>query len=409
MKTTKKDWIYRVILLILLAIIWDIGAALTSPIFVPQKGAVFREFFLLIQNGTMLKAFRYSLVRITVAAALSAGISIPFGCLMKICHPLQKLLYPAIRAMRFLPVTAFYPLLTMWFGIGEKMKIAFLFVASFVFMLPSVLIAMDDVSDDVIEAASIDGAGKFSTVTRIVFPIAAPSICQSFATMYAIGWTYIAVAETVNAKYGIGYLIYTSSARGRTSLVFVGILAIVIFSILFDWITNICIKKIFKWKFSYYARLLQEELDKAENLSAQFQKMKPAAEEVKAIKEKLENQLAALKRESKDVVAELKANEQVADVYSNLDRLRASTGTDKMLNATRDGLQESREKAAGAKVLYQTSREGKLDKADANTADYKVSSYLDSLKKSNPNVTTYSIPDLNTLTKSSGLNTQSKK
>ena len=104
MKTTKKDWIYRVILLILLAIIWDIGAALTSPIFVPQKGAVFREFFLLIQNGTMLKAFRYSLVRITVAAALSAGISIPLGCLMKICHPLQKLLYPAIRAMRFLPV-----------------------------------------------------------------------------------------------------------------------------------------------------------------------------------------------------------------------------------------------------------------------------------------------------------------
>ena len=54
----------------------------------------------------------------------------------------------------------------------------------------------------------------------------------------------------MNAKYGIGYLIYTSSARGRTSLVFVGILAIVIFSILFDWVTNVCIKKIFKWKFS---------------------------------------------------------------------------------------------------------------------------------------------------------------
>lgn len=250
MKTTKKDWIYRMILLILLAIIWDIGAALTSPIFVPQKSAVFREFFLLIQNGTMLKAFRYSLIRITAAAFLSAGIAVPLGCLMKICHPIQNLLYPAIRAMRFLPVTAFYPLLTMWFGIGEQMKIAFLFVASFVFMLPSVLIALDDVCDDVIEAASIDGAGKFNTVTRIIFPIAAPSICQSFATMYAIGWTYIAVAETVNAKYGIGYLIYTSSARGRTSLVFVGILAIVIFSILFDWTTNICIKKIFKWKFS---------------------------------------------------------------------------------------------------------------------------------------------------------------
>lgn len=250
MKTTKKDWLYRVILLVLLAIIWDVGAALTSPIFVPNKGTVFREFVLLLRNGTLLKAFRYSLNRITTAALLSAVISIPVGCLIKICHSAKQLLYPAIRAMRFLPVTAFYPLLTMWFGIGEKMKIAFLFVASFVFMLPSVLVALDDVSDEVIEAASIDGAGRFSTVAHIILPIAAPSICQSFATMYAIGWTYIAVAETVNAKYGIGYLIYTSSARGRTSLVFVGILAIVIFSIFFDWIANFCIKKIFKWKFS---------------------------------------------------------------------------------------------------------------------------------------------------------------
>ncbi len=159
-----------------------------------------------------------------------------------------------------------------------------------------------------------------------------------------------------------------------------------------------------------YARMLQEELDEAENLSEQFQKIKPAAEEVKTIKEKLENQLAALKRESKDVVSELKANEQISNVYSNLDRLRASTGTDKMLNATRDGLQESREKAAGAKVLYQTSREGKQDKADARTADYKVSSYLDSLKKSSQNVTTYNIPDINAFTKSSGSSqTQSKK
>ncbi len=159
-----------------------------------------------------------------------------------------------------------------------------------------------------------------------------------------------------------------------------------------------------------YARLLQEELDEAENLADQFQQIKPAAEEVKTIKEMLGNELAQLKRERKDVVAELKANEQVAGVYSSLDRLRASTGTDKMLNATRDGLQESRERAAGAKVLYQTSREGKQDKADARTADYKVSSYLDSLKKSTQNVTTYNIPDINSFTKSSGSSqTQSKK
>lgn len=87
---------------------------------------------------------------------------------------------------------------------------------------------------------------------------------------------------------------------------------------------------------------------------------------MKNIKEKLENQLAALKRESKDVVSEMQANEQISAAYDSVGKFRSATGTDKMLNATRDGLQESREKAAGAKVLYQSSRDGKLDKANAN-------------------------------------------
>lgn len=158
-----------------------------------------------------------------------------------------------------------------------------------------------------------------------------------------------------------------------------------------------------------FARNLQEEMDAMENLSQQYTKMRPAVEEMKNIKEKLENQLAALKRESKDVVSEMRANEQISAAYSSVDKFRATTGTDKMLNATRDGLQESREKAAGAKILYQTSRDGKLDKAAAKTADYKVDDYLDSLRKGTSKPVTYNITDINAFTKSSGLNTQSKK
>ena len=158
-----------------------------------------------------------------------------------------------------------------------------------------------------------------------------------------------------------------------------------------------------------YARNYQEEMDEMENLAEQYAKMKPAVEEVKAIKEKLEDQLAALKRESKDVVSEMIANEQISDTYSSIDKLRAETGTDKMLNATREGLQSSRERAAGAKIVYQSSRDGKLDKADSKTADYKVDSYLESLKKGSPKPVTYDIKDINAFTKSSGLNTQSKK
>lgn len=113
----------------------------------------------------------------------------------------------------------------------------------------------------------------------------------------------------------------------------------------------------------------------------------------------MENQLAALKRESKDVVSEMQANEQISAAYDSVGKFRSATGTDKMLNATRDGLQESREKAAGAKVLYQSSRDGKLDKANAKTADYKINVYLESLKKWELRNHTYDIKDYQCLHK----------
>lgn len=230
--------------------LWEIGARLTSPIFIPKPDKVIKAFVEVVINGQLEIAFLYSFVRITIASVLSALLSITIGCLMKTFCTIRFALNPAIKVMRFLPVTAFYPMLTIWFGIGEEMKIAFLFIATFVYMLPSVLMAMDDVDKTIIEAASVEGAGKIGLVHKIILPISAPSISQSFAMMYGIGYTYIAVAEQTNAKYGLGYLIYTSSARGLTYMTFVGIVAIIITSIVFDLISALVIKKIFSWKFS---------------------------------------------------------------------------------------------------------------------------------------------------------------
>ena len=67
--------------------------------------------------------------------------------------------------------------------------------------------------------------------------------------MYGIGWTYIAVAETINAKYGLGFIISVSSARGQTQMVFMAIITIIIASVIFDKLGDKLIHKCFKWRF----------------------------------------------------------------------------------------------------------------------------------------------------------------
>ena len=90
---------------------------------------------------------------------------------------------------------------------------------------------------------------KWQTITQIQIPATLPSLINSFIVMYGIGWTYIAVAETVNAKYGLGFIIQQSSSRGRTDLVFMAIITIIIVSVLFDNISKLLVKKIFKWRY----------------------------------------------------------------------------------------------------------------------------------------------------------------
>lgn len=237
------------ILLVFLITVWNIVAAQTNPIFVPSPSKVLMAFVEVVKNGQIFKALQYSFFRITTATFISALIAIPVGILTYNIRFIRDFFYPVISAMRYIPVTAFYPLLIMWFGIDEIMKIAFLFIATFVYMMPSVMLALDEVNQDLIDTGLTIGMNKMQTITKIQIPATLPSLMNSFIMMYGIGWTYIAVAETINAKYGLGFIIQQSSSRGKTDLVFMSIITIVIVSVIFDSLSRLLVKKVFKWRY----------------------------------------------------------------------------------------------------------------------------------------------------------------
>ncbi len=245
MKTVWK----RIILLIVVIGIWEISSKYMNPIFVPSPLKVLEDFKTLLLNGELFIAIKYSFIRVSVAAILSAIISIPTALLIYNSNTARDILNPVIGVMRYIPVTAFYPLLIMWFGIDEMMKIVFLFIATFVYMMPSVILCLEEINPDLIDTGLTIGMNKFQTIYRIQIPASLPSILNNFVMMYGIGFTYIAVAETINAKYGLGWIIQQSSSRGKTDMVFMAIITIVIISIVFDTTTKWMIRKIFPWRY----------------------------------------------------------------------------------------------------------------------------------------------------------------
>ena len=244
-----KRIIKSFIVLTIVIIAWWLLSLRMNPLFIPKINSVLDNFKTLIANGMLLQSIFKSFYRITIATSISCAISIPLALLIYSNKTVDSFISPIANIIRYIPVTAFEPLLFLWIGIGETMKVTFLFCATFFYFLPSMVLCVKEVDKRLIETSYTMGMTKMQVITKVVLPYTLPNICESILMMYGIGWSYIVVAESTNAVNGLGYLINIGSARGRTDMMFVSIITIMIISYIIDTLGKKAIRKVFAWKY----------------------------------------------------------------------------------------------------------------------------------------------------------------
>lgn len=106
-----------------------------------------------------------------------------------------------------------------------------------------------------------------------------------------------------------------------------------------------------------------------------------AANTAKEAQEMCEKNLRKLKRESKEVVENMKVKKQLKEVYDDMDELKSVTATDKLLESVRDKNKDLDAVVEGSKVVHDNKLSTKLQKADAEAKKLQSNDYLDSLKK----------------------------
>ena len=236
--------------LLILYLLWAIASRRSNPLFLPKPEAVWHDVKELSGNGILWRSMWISFARITLATLLASLVSVPIGLLMANYKLVERLVTPVTSLMRYIPVTVFYPLLILWLGIGENMKVTFLFVATFFFFLPTVTLAVKEISQELVDTAYTMGMSSLQVMLRVLLPSAMPAICESFLMMYGIGWTYVIIVETVNAQAGLGHIMNLGLLRGRTDLVLVAVFAILLISKVFFALGKKTIRSLFFWKYA---------------------------------------------------------------------------------------------------------------------------------------------------------------
>ena len=193
----------------------------------PTPTEVIRGIFQLYYQHGLAMSVWVSTKRIVLAFLLAAAVALPLGVLMGAFEPINRFFEPIVAPLRYMPISAFIPLLLLYFGIDESQKIAFLFIGVFVYLLPVVVYAIRAVPEELVQTALTLGANKFQVIYSVLVPAALPDIFDSFRVMNAILWTYVILAEAVNPGGGLGNMVRISHERyQKVSWSFAGLIVI---------------------------------------------------------------------------------------------------------------------------------------------------------------------------------------
>jgi NitT/TauT family transport system permease protein len=256
---------FAIALPVVLFIAWIILTSGAKPIvndlFLPSPGKVLHglsELFLFDQcndkgvcsifNSYLLKCIWSSTLRIVLSFLLASAVAIPLGIFMGAWEPVNRLFEPIMAPLRYMPISAFIPMFIYWFGIDEGQKIAFLFLGVFVYLLPVVVTAIRVVPEELVQTALTLGATRWQVIRTVLLPAAMPEIFDSFRVMNAISWTYVILAEFVNTKAGLGYLIQFAGDHQKTAQVFAGIIVIGLIGLGTDALIRLGNRAFFSWR-----------------------------------------------------------------------------------------------------------------------------------------------------------------
>lgn len=217
------------------------------PLSMPHPGGVAAALGRLVTEHNLLGNVAMSWWRIAQAFFWCALVAIPLGLFMGSFPWVFHLVNPVAAPMRAVPITAFLPAFIALFGMDETMKVAFLWFGMFFYLLAVVVEEVVRVDQSLLETAYTLGA-KRHHVLWLLFRASFPPVFGSFRILYDIGWTYVILAEMVNARKGVGYMIEAARKVLDFDRVYAGIIAIGLAAFLFRLLLTLLEGRLFPWR-----------------------------------------------------------------------------------------------------------------------------------------------------------------
>jgi NitT/TauT family transport system permease protein len=170
-------------------------------------------------SGTWFANLIFSAERVGKGFLAAILVAVPVGLAIGWSRIASGALDPTVQLLRPIPITAWLPFSIAVFGIKDLGAVFLIALGAFYPIVVNTAQGARDVERNLIRAAMMMGAGRWTVLRRVVFPASLPSIFTGLRIGLGIAWTAVIVAEMVAVKSGLGYVLWDAYYVGRMDVV----------------------------------------------------------------------------------------------------------------------------------------------------------------------------------------------
>jgi len=153
-----------------------------------------------------------------------------------------------VQIKRAIPSLALIPLLMLWFGIGENMKII---TIALIVMVPIYIQTHDclrSIDNRYVELSETLGVTQREFLLNVVLPGSLPGFLLGLRFAVTSSWLALVVVEQVNSTSGIGYMIELARTYGQTEIIVVGLALYAVLGLVSDKAVRLLQKRVLRWR-----------------------------------------------------------------------------------------------------------------------------------------------------------------
>ena len=207
-----------------------------TALFLPKPASVYVALERLVKTASFWSAVMVTLTTISKAFAIAIVTGILAGYAITRSKLATQVFEPVIAGLFTVPITLFFPMFILFFGIGTGSKVAYGATYAFFPIALNTIAAFSNMEERYLRAARSMGASSFDTFRHVLLPGALPVLITGMRIGFFICFASVLGGETISSVAGIGRNIAHSAELMESARMYAWIFFVIVTSVTLNMI-----------------------------------------------------------------------------------------------------------------------------------------------------------------------------